>query len=73
MEGQMSGLPAAWLAELDDQVALLHDPDGRAAVLEAMAFAGHRRGGVATEQRPEMLEFVEAGRLWGLVEGEARM
>ncbi len=73
MESQMLGLPAAWLAELDDQVALVHDPDGRAAVLEAMAFAGHRRGEVSAEQLSEMLEFVEAGRLWGLVEGETRM
>ena len=29
----MVGLPQAWVAELDDQVALIADPDGRAAVL----------------------------------------
>lgn len=35
----MAGLPPAWLAELDDQVALVTDPDGRAGVLSEMAYA----------------------------------
>lgn len=37
----MVGLPQAWVAELDDQVALIADPDGRAAVLSEMAYAAH--------------------------------
>ncbi|KAF4557027.1 hypothetical protein HBJ16_005409, partial [Pseudomonas sp. CES] len=36
-------LPQAWLAELNDQVALVADPDGRAAVLDEMAYAARRR------------------------------
>ncbi|BBV97317.1 hypothetical protein STW0522PSE72_26680 [Pseudomonas monteilii] len=39
----MGGLPQAWVSELDDQVALPEDPDGRAAVLSQMAYASRRR------------------------------
>lgn len=62
----MLGLPAAWLAELEDRVALAEDPDGRAQVLATMALAGHRRGDVDSEQLSEMLEFVESARTWAL-------
>lgn len=41
--GMMGELPGEWLAELDDQVALVEDPDGRAAVLSEMAYAAQRR------------------------------
>lgn len=59
-------LPQAWVAELDDQVALVTDPDGRAAVLCEMAFAAHRRREVDDVELSEMLEFAEAARLWAL-------
>jgi hypothetical protein len=62
-------LPPAWLAELNDQAALLADPDGRAAVLSAMAFAAHRRCVVDAGQLSDMLEFAEAARLWALEHG----
>ncbi len=39
----MAGIPRAWLDELNDQFSLITDPDGRAAVLDEMAYAAHRR------------------------------
>lgn len=66
----MSDLPQAWLAELNDQCALVTDPDGRARVLCEMAFAARRRHDVDAWQLSEMLEFVESARLWALVEHE---
>ncbi|MEX5587055.1 hypothetical protein ABFV45_06215 [Pseudomonas urmiensis] len=66
----ISGLPRAWLDELNDQFALATDPDGRAAVLCAMAMAAHRRREVDADQLSEMLEFAEAARLYGLNDHE---
>lgn len=66
----MTDLPRAWLDELRDQCALVSDPDGRAAVLSEMAMAAHRRREVGDGQLVDMLEFVEAARLWALVEHE---
>lgn len=62
----MLSLPAAWLAELNDQPALLTDPDGRAAVLVELAFSAQRRSDVDADQLADMLEFTEAARLWAL-------
>ena len=62
----MDGLPLAWLAELNDQSALVTDPDGRAAVLCEMAFSARRRNQVGEGELAEMLEFAEAARLWAL-------
>ncbi|MDD2108945.1 hypothetical protein [Pseudomonas asiatica] len=59
-------LPQAWLAELGDHVALVADPDGRAAVLSEMAYAAHRRGEVDDGDLVDMLELAEAGRVWAL-------
>ena len=59
-------LPQAWLAELDDQVALVADPDGRAAVLSEMAYAAHRRQEIEEGVLVDMLELAEAARLWAL-------
>jgi len=70
MDGQMLSLPSAWLAELNDQPALLTDPDGRAAVLVELAFSAHRRSDVDADQLADMLEFTEAARLWALIEHE---
>lgn len=70
MDGQVLSLPAAWLAELNDQSALVADPDGRAAVLAELAIAAHRRSDVDANQLADMLEFAEAARLWALVEDE---
>ncbi|MCT8165031.1 MULTISPECIES: hypothetical protein [unclassified Pseudomonas] len=66
----MSGLPQAWLAELNDECALVNDPDGRARVLCEMAFAARRRHDVDAGELSDMLEFVESARLWALVENE---
>lgn len=63
-------LPQAWLAELNDQVALVADPDGRAAVLDEMAYAARRRREVDDGDLVDMLEIVEAARLWALDESE---
>lgn len=62
----MVGIPQAWVAELDDQTALLIDPDGRAAVLSEMAYAAHRRQEVDDGDLVDMLEIVESARLWAL-------
>lgn len=62
----MVGLPQAWVAELDDQTALITDPDGRAAVLSEMAYAAHRRQEVDDGDLVDMLEIVESARLWAL-------
>lgn len=62
----MESLPHAWLSELDDQVALLEDPDGRAAVLSEMAYAANRRREVDDGDLVDMLELVESARLWAL-------
>ncbi|WP_182942845.1 hypothetical protein [Pseudomonas putida] len=59
-------LPQAWVAELDDQVALAEDPDGRAAVLSEMAYAAHRRQEIDEGDLVDMLELVESARLWAL-------
>ncbi|KPM62950.1 hypothetical protein HB13667_16190 [Pseudomonas putida] len=59
-------LPQAWLAELGDQVALVADPDGRAAVLDEMAYAARRRREVDDGDLVDMLEIVESARLWAL-------
>ena len=59
-------LPQAWLAELNDQVALVADPDGRAAVLDEMAYAARRRREVDDGDLVDMLELVESARLWAL-------
>ena len=59
-------LPQAWLAELNDQTALVADPDGRAAVLDEMAYAAHRRQEVDDGDLVDMLEIVESARLWAL-------
>ncbi|MFK0309745.1 hypothetical protein ACIQUF_00735 [Pseudomonas sp. NPDC090233] len=66
----MSKLPKAWLWELDDQGALVTDPDGRAAVLSEMAYAAHRRREVDADGLADMLEFTEAARYWALMEVE---
>lgn len=66
----MVGIPQAWVAELDDQTALITDPDGRAAVLSEMAYAAHRRQEVDDGDLVDMLEIVESARLWALDESE---
>jgi hypothetical protein len=63
----MVGIPQAWLDELNDEFALVTDPEGRAAVLDEMAYAAHRRREVSAEDLVDMLELSEAARAWGLV------
>ena len=64
-------LPALWVAELDDVAALTDDPEGRAAVLEVMALAAHRRNEVDADQLADMLELAETARLYGLEAGQS--
>lgn len=64
--GMMAGVPQAWVSELDDYVALVEDPDGRAAVHSEMAYAAHRRQEVDEGGLVDMLEMVDAARLWAL-------
>ncbi len=64
----MVGIPKAWLDELNDQFALIADPEGRSAVLDEMAYAAHRRQAVTEAELVEMLELSEAGKTWALVE-----
>ncbi|WP_060498288.1 hypothetical protein [Pseudomonas sp. NBRC 111133] len=66
----MAGIPQAWLDELNDQFALITDPDGRAAVLDEMAYAAHRRREVSAENLVDMLGLSEASRYWALMEHE---
>lgn len=66
----MTELPAAWFAELMDRFELIADPDGRAEALAEMAMAARRRREISDGQLAEMLELVEAGRLWALSEHE---
>ncbi|MNJ62280.1 hypothetical protein D3C77_581170 [compost metagenome] len=66
----MDSLPTAWLAELNDRYSLVTDPDGRAEVLNEMAYAAHRRREVDDGVLVDMLEIVEAAKLWALIEHE---
>ncbi|QDY39951.1 hypothetical protein [Pseudomonas putida] len=61
-----ASLPQAWVAELNDQVALVEDPDGRSAVLSEMAYAARRRDEIDEGSLVDMLELAEAARLWAL-------
>lgn len=54
--------------ELNDQFALVTDPDGRTALLDEMDYAAHRRREVSAENLIDMLELSEAARAWGLME-----
>lgn len=64
------GIPQPWLDELSDQPALVTDPDGRAAVLEEMAYAACRRQEIDPSVLSDMLELAEAARVWALLERE---
>ncbi len=66
----MLSLPGGWVAALNDQSALITDPDGRAAVLSEMAFGAYRRGEASDDDLTDMLEMVEAGKLWAMSEIE---
>lgn len=66
MDSEMLSLPMGWIAELHDQFALVAYPDGRAAVISAMAQVLRRRLEVNAERLSEMLEFTEFARLWAL-------
>ena len=66
----MAGIPQAWIDELNDQFALITDPEGRAAVLDEMAYAARRRREVSAESLVDMLELSEAARAWGVMEFE---
>ena len=66
----MTGIPQAWMDELNDRFALVTDPDGRAAVLDEMAYAAHRRREVGDDNLVDMLELAESARAWALLEHE---
>ncbi|MFJ4256525.1 hypothetical protein ACIP01_06140 [Pseudomonas monteilii] len=63
----MTGIPQAWMDELNDRFALVTDPEGRAAVLDAMTYAAHRRGEVSEGNLVDMLELAELARVWALL------
>ncbi|WP_430310008.1 hypothetical protein [Pseudomonas sp. PONIH3] len=50
-----------------DSAALSSDPDGRATVLEEMAYAVNRRRGLDAGVLSDMLELTEAARIWALL------
>ncbi|UVM65016.1 hypothetical protein LOY34_16915 [Pseudomonas sp. B21-009] len=66
----ITGFPLAWLAELNDRFSLVTDPYGRVAALNEMAYAAHRRQEVDDSVLGDMLELVEAAKLWALIEQE---
>lgn len=62
--------PKAWVAELNDREPLISDPDARVEVLRQQAYALYLQREVSFEEMGEMLELVEAARLWALIEHE---
>ncbi|WP_423812711.1 hypothetical protein [Pseudomonas peradeniyensis] len=70
MLSNLAGIPQPWLDELSDSPALVTDPDGRAAVLEEMAYAASRRREIDAGVLSDMLELTEAARIWALLEHE---
>ena len=66
----ISHIPEAWLEALNCQPAWIDNPDGRAAELSARAMDLHRRRQVDADTLSDMLEMVEAGRWYMLVEIE---
>ncbi|ANC03900.1 hypothetical protein AB688_17955 [Pseudomonas putida] len=66
-----AGIPQPWMVELNDQMAMITDPDGRSAVMAEMAVYAHRRQDVDAGALAEMLELAEAARLWAHAEREA--
>lgn len=70
MLSSLAGIPRPWLDELYDSAALVTDPDGRAAVLNEMAYAASRRREVDAGTLSDMLELAEAARTWALLEHE---
>ena len=70
VRSSVAGIPQPWMDELNDQVALYADPDGRAEVMAEMAVAAHRRQDVDAGSLAEMLELAEAARLWAHAERE---
>ncbi|WP_046857732.1 hypothetical protein [Pseudomonas sp. CCOS 191] len=49
---------------------MVTDPDGRAAVINEMAYAASRRREVDAGVLSDMLELAEAARTWALLEHE---
>ncbi|MFV3316590.1 hypothetical protein [Pseudomonas sp. NY15374] len=66
-----AGIPQPWMDALNDQMAMITDPDGRSAVMTEMAISAHRRQVVDAGALVEMLELAEAARLWAHAEREA--
>ncbi len=66
--GRNDGRPQALLDELSDRFPLDTDPEGRAAVLDEMVYAAHRRREVRADNLGDMLELFEAAKAWVLME-----
>lgn len=62
--------PPAWVTALDDREPLITDTEARVAVLRQMAYDCYQRAEVSIEDMGDMLELVEAARLWALIEHE---
>ena len=66
----ISHIPEAWLEALNNQPAWIDKPDDYAAALSARAMDLHRRRQIDADTLSDMLEMVEAGRWYMLVEIE---
>lgn len=66
----ISHIPEAWLEALNCQPAWIDKPDDYAAALSARAMDLHRRRQVDADTLSDMLEMVEAGLWYMLVERE---
>ena len=65
-----SYIPEAWLEALNNQPSWIDKPDEWAAMLSARAMDLHRRHQVDSGTLSDMLEMVEAGLWYMLVERE---
>ena len=66
----ISYIPEAWLEALNSQPSWIDRPDSYAAALSARAMDMHRRRQIDAGMLSDMLEMVEAGRWYMLVERE---
>lgn len=61
---------ADWQAASRQDFDLVTDPEGHWRKLVDLAMLAHERRQVRSDELSEMLELVDAARLWGLVEWE---
>ncbi|WP_313740452.1 hypothetical protein [Pseudomonas sp.] len=64
----MKGLPQNLLKELNSHSEFVVDPEQHARMLTAMAFAARARREIGQGELSDVLEIIEAGKLWALEE-----